>query len=101
MDNKNLVHQYPYMVSTNRSMAVTMTSFSYNGAQTIPITNLPSGVAFNTQTSIKLTNANFPAWRVQFNALLVGYEFIGLLMAQSRALPHLMSIMITGKDKIN
>ncbi|PNX80561.1 hypothetical protein L195_g036565 [Trifolium pratense] len=44
----------------------------------IPITsNKDSVIALNTHSSLKLTNSNFPAWSVQFNALLVGYDLIG------------------------
>ncbi|KAJ1379217.1 hypothetical protein SESBI_47095 [Sesbania bispinosa] len=35
--------------------------------------------ALNTQNSIKLTGTNFRAWRVQLNALLIGYDLIGFV----------------------
>lgn len=44
----------------------------------IPITsNANSVVVLNTHSSLKLNSSNFPAWHVQFNALLVGYDLIG------------------------
>lgn len=44
----------------------------------IPITsNTNSVIVLNTHSSLKLNSSNFPAWHVQFNALLVGYDLIG------------------------
>ncbi|KAJ1427985.1 hypothetical protein SESBI_09379 [Sesbania bispinosa] len=64
--------------------------------------NSKSIFALNTQNSIKLIGTNFPAWRVQLNALLIGYMIsLALLMAQTRALlPHIR-ITTTGVDRIN
>ena len=49
----------------------------------VPVHVLPeqttSVIALNTQNSTKLTGANYPAWRVQMNALLVGYDLIGFV----------------------
>lgn len=39
--------------------------------------NTNSVIALNTHSSVKLSSNNFPAWQVQFNALLVGYDLIG------------------------
>ena len=39
--------------------------------------NTNSVIALNTHSSVKLSSSNFPAWQVQFNALLVGYDLIG------------------------
>lgn len=51
---------------------------------TIIVTNPPSNnshvlISLNAGTQIhpKLSGSNYPAWRVQFNALLVGYDLIG------------------------
>lgn len=47
-------------------------------ATTIPLTEAhESVVALNTQSSIKLNGSIFPAWKVQLNALLVGYNLSG------------------------
>lgn len=39
--------------------------------------NANTVIALNTHASLKLNSSNFPAWHVQFNALLVGYDLIG------------------------
>lgn len=46
-----------------------------------PNTSSTSLVAFNTATQIplKLTNANYTAWRFQFQTLLTGYDLIGYI----------------------
>ena len=38
-----------------------------------------SVLALNTQNSTKLNGNNYPAWRVQLNALLIGYDLIGFV----------------------
>ncbi|GAU12602.1 hypothetical protein TSUD_132120 [Trifolium subterraneum] len=40
----------------------------------IGATNTTTVIVLNTQSAIKLTGANFPAWKVQFMALLVGRQ---------------------------
>lgn len=39
--------------------------------------NANSVIVLNTHSLVKLSSNNFPAWHVQFNALLVGYDLIG------------------------
>ncbi|GAU41761.1 hypothetical protein TSUD_13620 [Trifolium subterraneum] len=45
----------------------------------IGATNTTTVIVLNTQFAIKLTGANFPAWKVQFMALLVGYDLMGFV----------------------
>jgi len=46
---------------------------------TIKISKTTSVVVLQPQTSIKLTRSNYPAWKVQFNALMVGYDLLGFV----------------------
>lgn len=57
-------------VSATGSQPV-VTTLSAGGSQ--PVT------ALYTQASIKLNGSNYPVWRVQLNALLVGYDLIGFV----------------------
>ncbi|KAJ1411642.1 hypothetical protein SESBI_20957 [Sesbania bispinosa] len=41
--------------------------------------NSKSIFALNTQNSIKLIDTNYPTWRVQLNALFIGYDLIGFV----------------------
>lgn len=43
---------------------------------TIPIANTNLVVIVNTQAAIKLNGNNFPAQKVQFNVVLVGYDLL-------------------------
>ncbi|KAM1725245.1 hypothetical protein ACFX12_016174 [Malus domestica] len=42
---------------------------------------LPTPVTINAaaQLPLKLTSTNFPSWRAQFNALLLGYDLLGYI----------------------
>ena len=46
--------------------------------------NITSIIALNTQIFTKLTTTNYTAWRVQMNALLVGYDLIGFVDGTNR-----------------
>ncbi|CAA0835917.1 Unknown protein [Striga hermonthica] len=46
---------------------------SSQSSESLPLVTLNTG----TQIPIKLDGTNFPAWRVQFNALLIGYNLQG------------------------
>jgi hypothetical protein len=45
-------------------------------SHTIAINETTSVTVLHTQNSIKLTGSNYPAWKVQFNALLIGYDLL-------------------------
>lgn len=46
---------------------------------TIAINETTNVIVLHTQSSIKLTGPNFPAWKVQFNALLIGYDLLSFV----------------------
>jgi hypothetical protein len=48
-------------------------------SHTIAINDTTNVIILNTQNSIKLTGQNFPAWKVQFNALLIGYDLLSFV----------------------
>ncbi|CAA0833068.1 Unknown protein [Striga hermonthica] len=45
----------------------------------VPSHDASTVIALHTHNCVKLTNINYPAWRVQINALLVGYDLIGFV----------------------
>ena len=45
-----------------------------NPTNAVPVDNSGSVVALNTQNSTKLTGSNYPIWKVQMTALLIGYD---------------------------
>jgi hypothetical protein len=56
-----------------------MSSSTTSNGHTIPLADNKNVMVLNTQSSIKLTGSNFPAWKVQINALLVGYDLVGFV----------------------
>nr|KYP46588.1 hypothetical protein KK1_031818 [Cajanus cajan] len=46
---------------------------------TIQISNSQSVVVLNNHATVKLNGMNYPAWKVQLNALLVGYDLSGFV----------------------
>jgi len=46
---------------------------------TIKISETTFVVVLQPQTSIKLTCSNYPAWKVRFNASMVGYDLLGFV----------------------
>ncbi|CAA0838968.1 Unknown protein [Striga hermonthica] len=45
----------------------------------VPSHDASTVIALHSHNCVKLTNINYPAWRVQINALLVGYDLIGFV----------------------
>ncbi|KAJ1414185.1 gag-polypeptide of LTR copia-type [Sesbania bispinosa] len=56
-----------------------MSSTTSPEAHNVPNRNNQYVIALNTQNSIKLTGSNFPAWKIQPNALLIGYDIVGFV----------------------
>ncbi|KAJ1443875.1 gag-polypeptide of LTR copia-type [Sesbania bispinosa] len=56
-----------------------MSSTTSPKAHNVPNRNNQSIIALNTQNSIKLTGSNFPAWKIQLDALLIGYDLVGFV----------------------
>ena len=54
---------------------------------TLNYANTTSIVPLNTQDSIKLPSSNYHKWRMQMNALLVGYDSIGFLFYGTTTCP--------------
>lgn len=50
-----------------------------SSAHTIQLNETAYVAVLNNQFAIKLNGSNFPAWKVQFNALLVGYDLLGFI----------------------
>lgn len=48
-------------------------------SHTIAINDNTNVIVLHTMSSIKFTGSNFPAWKVQFNFLLIGYDLLNFV----------------------